>query len=269
MMMTGSGGLGGRGLGSGGAMSSGGAGGMGGATSTGGSTPSGGVMGPGTGGSVPTGGAGGSGSGGAGGRGGSGSGGMAGNGGRSGATGGSAGVAGPSCFTDDSLPCTCPDYCRMLDANCASSMFYPANECVLTCQGFNWQEAPINATSNGLSCRSNNLARAISAPALCKSAGPTGYSNCGIDRCAVLCSVIARNCPDARYPYQSDDDCMGKCSAYAFDTKEDVLRMSTIDGGNNGNCRLFWASYAGRPSLTDMERNDACAKTAMMSMACP
>jgi len=258
-------------MGSGGAMSSGGAGGMGGIPSTGGATPTGGVMGPGTGGVAPTGGtAGGGANGAAGGRGGSSSGGMAGNGGRPGGTGGSAGAPGPSCFTDSNLPCTCADYCRTIETKCASSMFYPPNECVPTCQGFGWPEALISDTTSGLSCRSSYL---LFSTSYCRTAGPTGYMACSSSPpCPLFCLTVANNCKAGRYPYQPDpegDDCLAKCSSYAFEAGQRVMPMSTIGGGNDGNCRLYWAAYAGRMGLTESQRDDACANTAMLSAACP
>jgi hypothetical protein len=63
---------------------------------------------------------------------------------------------------------------------------------------------------------------------------------------------------------------MATCSArYAFEPDGRVLPMSMAGGGNDGNCRLYWAASAGRTDLTDTQRNDACAKTAASSTACP
>ena len=271
MMMTGSGGLGGRAMGSGGAMSSGGAGGLGGATSTGGATPTGGVMGPGTGGSAPTGGAGGGGSGGAGGRGGSGSGGMAGNGGRPGGTGGNGGGAPvPTCSATNSIPCTCAAYCAKVNSACRDNVFFPGGpgECLPTCQGFGWPESDAYLTTESpLPCRMNQLRSDL--PEECLAASPTGGDRACGTHCQILCAAVELNCAGLSSPPYPNNDCLAKCQGtpFAFDAAEQLLTTSA-GNGRDGNCRLYWAAYAGRMGLSPAQRDAACANAAASSDMC-
>jgi len=274
MMMTGSGGgLGGRGMGSGGAMSSGGAGGMGGITSMGGATSTGGMIVTGTGGGVPTGGAGANGAtGGAGGRGTAGAGGMTGNGGRSGGSGGAGGGAPvPICSNTNTVPCTCAGYCATINAYCTSSMLFPGppDECSSICSGFGWREDDVYSGRSALPCRMNLIR---TGPAQqCRDASPVGGgagNPCGT-HCQVLCDTVDHNCAAlSSPPYADKNDCLTKCmtTPFGFEPGERLLTSSMPGQGQDGNCHLYWAAYAGTLPLAD--RGDACANTAPGSATC-
>jgi len=273
MPMTGSGGgPGGRGMGSGGVMSSGGAGGMGGITSMGGATSTGGVIGPGTGGIVSTGGAGpgGGNGGGAGGRGGAGAGGMAGNGGRSG--GGSGGAPVPICAQNNTVPCTCAAYCETINRYCPSSMLFPGapGDCLPICQGFGWPENAVYADGPGsaLPCRMNQVR--TGGAQLCRDGSPVGGgigNPCG-SHCQVLCDAVDNNCAAlSSPPYADKNDCLTKCMTTPFNFEDEQRLLTTSTGqGSDGNCRVYWAAYAGTLPLAN--RGEACANTAPSSTIC-